>query len=438
MAGRDPVEEKTRRSSPPTRGGRLGYDCPMASDDKPKPALPPMPKIGGSEDASAPRIAPPKIGKAEARKVGIDTSFIDGLTAGLMDEVPGVDPQSATPVAGEDTAPAKQAETDTSDDTSSAPATSDDDFEQLMTRALPAMDEDGNVAKVEKEADEQATDDKASGTASSSSPPRATQVAGEVRTSPAESPIPRSWWMVGAAAGLMSLAVLWKVCGGADVSAPGDGDDRVAALERGDEQSEANEHGGGAAHADGASEIDEHAQAGGGGQDQADAEGSVEGSASPADAEDPEQAEGDARAAGDEDETEGDEHMQIDLEDGAADGDTTSSPQSAQSSRGGAHKPLPVGEQSADRAAEDAMTAEELLRAAKEAYAKGKARDAYRLANLSNQKAKSDDALEVKAKAACRMKNKDLAKSAYKNLPLGEKRREVRQTCRENEIRLGL
>jgi hypothetical protein len=428
MAGRDPVEKKTRRSSPPTRGGSLSYDSPMASDDKPKPALPPVPKIGGSEDASAPRIAAPKIGKAEARKVGIDTSFIDGLTAGLMDDLPGEDAPSVTQDAAEDEAPAKQSEADTSDD----------DFEQLMTRALPAMDEDGNVAKVEKISDELATDDKASGTAPSSSPPRATQVAGEVRTSPTESPIPRSWWMAGAAAGLMSLAVLWKVCGGADASAPGDGDDRVAALERGDEQGEANEHGGGAANADGVSESDEHAQAGGGGQDQADVDESVEGAADPADAEDPEQADGEARAAGDEDETEGDEHMQIDLEDGAADGDTTSSPQSAQSPGGGSTKPLPVGEQSADRAAEDAMTAEELLRAAKEAYAKGKARDAYRLANLSNQKAKSDDALEVKAKAACRMKNKDLAKSAYKNLPLGEKRRDVRQTCRESDIRLGL
>jgi hypothetical protein len=409
----------------------------MVSDDKPKPKLPPPPQVGG--DASDSRLAPPNIGKGktEARKVGIDTSFIDGLTAGLID-VPEADTDPPSPVRADGGEP--PAKTGRADDAKPADeqheigASSEideDQLEQLPTRALPAMDENGDVAaSPEDDAPAEAGGD-ADGVAPA--PARPVTAAGEVRTGSETAPgapgVPRSWLMIGAAAGLMSLAVLWKVCGGGDASSTSrDGEDRIAALDRGEDVGDPEDadaaRGGGAGPA---ANSDEDG-AGGGGHDRAD--GAVE-----VEVEDEDRA---ADAAEDEDQAIGPDDNDTDepmaIEPDAADDDQSG----ARGSGGGAHKALPPGEQSTDRAAEDQMSAEELLRAAKEAYAKGKARDAYRLANLSHQKQKSDDALEVKAKAACRMKNKDLAKSAFKSLPLGEKRREVRQTCREFDVRLGL
>lgn len=78
---------------------------------------------------------------------------------------------------------------------------------------------------------------------------------------------------------------------------------------------------------------------------------------------------------------------------------------------------------------EDAMEADELLRAAMEAYDSGEPDVAYRRAAKSHAKQPSEAALEIKAKAACEMKNEDAAKAAVRDLPRSRKR-EVRKACR--------
>lgn len=428
----------------------------MASDDR-SPKLPPPPRIGGaSEQPAAPRIAPPELGagKADARAVGVDTSFIDGLTAGLMDELAvGNDaPSASTPSPAPDTRDEASEDVSTST-TSPLDEANDDDLERLATRAFVAMDEDGNVATEETDEGVEAGDESDTTEAPPIPPPRAaTQLATEAQPPPSaasESGVPRSWWMGGAAVGLMSLAILWKLCGGADGSSldRADEDERVAALERADGRDGAagrdGADGGGGEHAGG--DGNEHAEGGGGGNDRADGAnpdadadedraGAVDDADQMAEDEDADE----AAARGEALDTDDDEDLQIEPGDDAAGEAEAGSASQATRSGGGSPKPLPASTQSADRAAEDAMSAEELLAAAKEAYKKGKARDAYRLANLSNQKKKSEEAVVLKANSACRMKNKDLAKSAYKTLPMGEKRREVRQTCREQDIRLGL
>lgn len=84
------------------------------------------------------------------------------------------------------------------------------------------------------------------------------------------------------------------------------------------------------------------------------------------------------------------------------------------------------------------MSASELLEAAKEALKKNRHGDAYRLAGKSNKKKSSESAWAVRVEAACGMKNKNAAKSAFDRVDTGKVKRDLRSKCRENDIRLGL
>ena len=94
-----------------------------------------------------------------------------------------------------------------------------------------------------------------------------------------------------------------------------------------------------------------------------------------------------------------------------------------------AKKQARSGKQSGDAAG--------LLVSAKKALAAGKARKAYALAQRSRGIKRSNDALLVMGRAACRMKDEKKAKAAAQGLPFREAR-EVRKACRSKGIRLGL
>jgi hypothetical protein len=82
-------------------------------------------------------------------------------------------------------------------------------------------------------------------------------------------------------------------------------------------------------------------------------------------------------------------------------------------------------------------TADELLTGARKALEAGKSTEAYRLATLSVSKKRTEAALEIKARAACRLGGKGAARSASESLSRA-RRRAVRRECREHGIRLGL
>lgn len=82
-------------------------------------------------------------------------------------------------------------------------------------------------------------------------------------------------------------------------------------------------------------------------------------------------------------------------------------------------------------------SASSLLQKAKAELSKGRAPEAYRLANSSYRKAKSTSALQVMAKAACRMGNKAKAKSAFDRLSVSQ-RGGIRAECRKRGVKLGI
>ena len=85
------------------------------------------------------------------------------------------------------------------------------------------------------------------------------------------------------------------------------------------------------------------------------------------------------------------------------------------------------------------MTAEELLEEAKTALKEKRYRDAYRLATRSNYKKKSNETMLVKGKAACGMKDEKAAKNVMKDFALNDDRRkEIRNFCRDRGVRVGL
>lgn len=82
-------------------------------------------------------------------------------------------------------------------------------------------------------------------------------------------------------------------------------------------------------------------------------------------------------------------------------------------------------------------TADELLASAKKALASGNNSAAYSLAAQSRRLKRTNDALQVMAKAGCRMGSENKAKAAFSQLPLGLKSG-IRSECRAKGIRLGL
>jgi len=82
-------------------------------------------------------------------------------------------------------------------------------------------------------------------------------------------------------------------------------------------------------------------------------------------------------------------------------------------------------------------TPDELLTLAREAFERGRSTDAYRYATLSATKRRTAAALEIKAKAACRLGGKGAARIAVGSLR-GSRAREVRRECRKHGIWLAL
>ena len=83
------------------------------------------------------------------------------------------------------------------------------------------------------------------------------------------------------------------------------------------------------------------------------------------------------------------------------------------------------------------LTAEELLELARKAWKEGNARDAYKYANKSRYKKPSVEATELATLAACKLHLEKSAKASFDGLE-GDKRRKVRQKCREWGVWVGL
>jgi hypothetical protein len=81
--------------------------------------------------------------------------------------------------------------------------------------------------------------------------------------------------------------------------------------------------------------------------------------------------------------------------------------------------------------------ADELLAQAKRALSSGSNSVAYTLAAKSRRLKKSNDALQIMAKAGCRLGSENKAKAAFAQLPFGMKAG-IRSECRAKGIRLGL
>jgi len=109
-------------------------------------------------------------------------------------------------------------------------------------------------------------------------------------------------------------------------------------------------------------------------------------------------------------------------------------------SDGAADSPSPVPlAVDGSRAAEAQMTPEELLAAAKEAFAQGRYRDAYRLANRSNYQKPTAEALLLSGRAACELRDKELAKTAMKGFKRSDpERKTIKEACQRRGVRLGL
>jgi hypothetical protein len=89
------------------------------------------------------------------------------------------------------------------------------------------------------------------------------------------------------------------------------------------------------------------------------------------------------------------------------------------------------------RSAEQSMTADELLELARKAWKAGNARDTLKYANKSRYKDPSAEASELATLAACKMKLDAAAKTSYKDLS-GDRRKRVRNQCRDMGVRVGL
>lgn len=121
--------------------------------------------------------------------------------------------------------------------------------------------------------------------------------------------------------------------------------------------------------------------------------------------------------------------------------DTEAAPAAESENAAGAAEPAnPVPLQvDGTRAAEAQMTPEQLLAAAKEAFTQGRFRDAYRLANRSHYQKPTSEALLLSGRAACELRDKDLAKNAMKGFKRSDpERKTIKDACQRRGVRLGL
>jgi hypothetical protein len=112
-----------------------------------------------------------------------------------------------------------------------------------------------------------------------------------------------------------------------------------------------------------------------------------------------------------------------------------SKPRSRNKSIDEAPKPDPLPNREPKQEGGD--SAPELLSQAKSQLARGRAPEAYRLASASYAKRRSTAALQVMAKAGCRMGNQSKAKRAFDKLSVTE-RSGIRSECRKHGVKLGL
>ncbi len=399
--------------------------APMSSDDDDRTApVPPPPATEGGPrppDLTAPNVE----GKAAARSVGIDTMFIDGLTEGLAEELP----EPLLPTTGKVSDAASDG--DANDEAPSSAAAED---EPAPSEDAPTLFFEPGAVEDERPQPSEDIPKPASAGAAAAASTRA--VAAASATPRAESqPIPKAWFIAGGALVVFGLAFLFRGSGGAPPEGsaassnavaqhdgqPGEGDGDGARAGGGASEAGRGADGKKDGRADGSASSEDEPEGAGGGA--ADGGGAAEGETDAgADRDEPGS---EAGEAGEADEADGEEVVEI-MDD------------AAQPSGKSGSSTLPPSRDDPNRAAEEAMSAEELLAAAKDAYKERRYRDAYRLANQSHRKKASDDALELRAKAACGMKDRDLAKTSFKKLPLGERRREVRDACRKHDIRIGI
>ena len=406
--------------------------------------------------------------KSDAREVGIDTAFMDGLTSDLvLDGVPDhLVPQGAS--QKETKAPKldaeREAEAVDADALFDAPASSGSG---AIPKAAEAASDDavragGSVLAASMEARESAAKSGAIGDAAEpdgvSIPPpvsRATPKAAAATGS--DAPLNPATLAIGGAILAIALLLVFKTCGG---SGEGEAGDRTAAAARsgaaaaGAGAAEGGGEGGAAAEGGAGGGAAEGGGGGGaaeGGGDAAEA-GAAQGGGDAAD----EGAEGAQDAAADE---QGQAEAGADetADDAAADGGSEAGevaivdeseeaaeagerPAGGKSGGGGGPSAMPAssGETDPDRAAEAQMSAEELLAKAKESLKRKRYRDAYRQSTSSYHKKASDATLKVRVESACGMNNKGAAKSSFDKVSGMSERRDLRSKCREHGVRLGL
>ncbi len=197
--------------------------------------------------------------------------------------------------------------------------------------------------------------------------------------------------------------------------------------------------GGGGAADDDDVQVDDDDKAGGGGQADGQAEGGdgAGGGTPTEDAAKDDAAAGDAAkddaAAGDAAKDDA-QAAATPTNAGGAAKDTTPASTSKSKSKS-SPSPTPIGPSTPSPDAN--LTAEELLELARKAWAAGNSRDTYKYANKSRYKKNSAEATELATLSACKLKLEKSAKSSFDDLS-GDKRRKVRQKCRDWGVWVGL
>lgn len=440
--------------------------------------LPPPPDVGAARARSETFVQR----KSDAKNVGLDTAFVDGLTADLvLDGVPEeLVPEGAPGAGSEDGVDADALFGDAPEGPASAkigasavrtgatmlavPAPSIDDLQGAEAQLAAAVASSSDASSIEADAakppddssapadDEAPAVAKADAETPAAPKPAAPKPAGpEAAAAPAATPYNPATLAIGGALLAIVLLLVFKTCSNpsdpgtasrtAAAGGPGATPGASASGQRAGGAEGGGAEGGGAeaGAAEGGGRGDAAGGGEGGGGDAA-AAGGTGAAANEGDGAEAGATEGGGQAD-DPAAATGEPEMKIDEETGSAEADAGADEADEGRSDGGGGSPKPVasaGTTDPDRAAEAAMSAEELLAKARESLKSKKYRDAYRQSTASYHKKKSDAALKVRVEAACGMNNKSAAKSSFDKVSSGPDRRELRGKCRDHGVRLGL
>jgi hypothetical protein len=428
---------------------------PDDSDEQAKPrppVLPPPPRTKADEAYARE--------KAKARAVGIDTEFIDGLTESLLGDDPVVPATPPTPDAGGSEATGASEDPDLGASASASGEAEPEVSEGARTRAMVRPLASSLVADDARDPDDEPSAGKGAVAAhdepSDDSGHRGAVGAMGAAASPAVSGRAPSGLgtmhpgMFVIAGMLLVGLVLWvwpsndsgvrdaaRVVS-ADGSPRGQAGDGAAAsaadgaaASAGREADEGDTAGGRASGGEGAVVRDDDDPSRGSGGRENEGEARDDRGQTDAAGDAPDSGEAGDAAVRDTDVAMLDDAVEID------DGGSEQADSSGDTRSAGGAAPLRGGSDP-NASAEASMTAEELELAAKEALAQKRYRDAYRLAGRAYTKKKTETALAMRVHAACGMKNQDAAKRSFKDLPLGATRRELRNTCKDLGVRVGL